>query len=96
MLQKVQKFHPGVQIWAGTLILGQNPNNRLPYAPAEALTNLEDYNAIIRDCVKEAGCHLVDLAAQNVIYDSVNGVHPTKEGMVTFANAWTELRKNDL
>ena len=96
MLQKVQKFHPGVQVWAGTLVLGQNPNNRLPYATPESLANLEDYNKIIRDCVKEAGCHLVDLAAQNITYDSVNGVHPTKEGMVTFANAWAEAIKKDL
>ena len=76
--------------------MGQNPNNRLPYATPESLANLEDYNKIIRDCVKEAGCHLVDLAAQNFTYDSVNGVHPTKEGMVTFANAWAEAIKKDL
>lgn len=52
------------------------------------LENLEPYNEIIRECVKETGCHLVDLAAQGVTYSSTDGIHPDKDGMVTFAEAW--------
>lgn len=96
MLKKVKKFQPQAQVWVGTLVLGENPNHRPDYYPPEAYRNIADYNQVIRDCVGETDYHLADFAAQKVTYDSVNGLHPNKEGMITFAKAWLEVLKKDL
>lgn len=89
MLNKLKTFYPEAEVWCGTICTGEDPIASRPrFIPLEQLQNLEPYNEIIRECVKETGCHLVDLAAQGVTYSSTDGIHPDKEGMVTFANAW--------
>lgn len=49
-----------------------------------------DYNAVLRQCVAEAGpsVHLADLTPIDGGYETVNGTHPNRAGMVTFADGW--------
>ena len=58
--------------------------------------HIEVYNEIIRDCVKEAGVKLADLAAQGVTYESFNRLHPDEAGMTTFAEAWVKNLKGEI
>ncbi|MDD7288704.1 MAG: SGNH/GDSL hydrolase family protein [Clostridiales bacterium] len=96
MLTKVKKFHPDAQIWCGTLFLGQPPApNHMYYFEPETLTNAEEYNQVIRDCVKEAGVNLADFAAQGFTCSTVDGHHPDKEGMTAFADAWLKNIKGE-
>ena len=97
MLQKIHRFHPGAEIWAGTLCMGQAPSSGRPYyIEPEHFQNIDAYNTVIRTCVKAEHAHLVDLAAHGVTYETVNGLHPNKAGMITFANAWVDLIKQQM
>lgn len=94
MIRNLKRFHPHAQIWLGTLCRGQAPENGRPYfIEPEHLENFESYNQRIRACAKEANVHVADLAAKGVTYATVNGIHPTKEGMITFGDAWADLLK---
>jgi lysophospholipase L1-like esterase len=93
-LTNLKKFYPDAQVWCGTLCVGQPPADGRPYlVPPEAFQNIEPYNEVIRECVKEAGCNLADLAAQGTTYSTVNGLHPDKAGMVEFADGWLKILK---
>ena len=48
----------------------------------------EDYNQAIRTAAQKYRCHLVDLAAMGVAYDSVDGIHPNAMGMQQLAEGW--------
>lgn len=97
MLQKIHRFHSGAEIWAGTLCMGQAPSSGRPYyIEPEHFQNIDAYNTVIRTCVKAEHAHLVDLAAHGVTYETVNGLHPNKAGMVTFADAWVDLIKQQM
>lgn len=94
LLTKAKNFHPQSEIWYGTLCEGLPPSDDRPYfIEPEQLKNREDYNNVIRDCVSQTGCQLADLAAQGVTYATMDGVHPNKEGMTTFAQAWVRNLK---
>jgi lysophospholipase L1-like esterase len=66
-------------------------DNRPYLVPPEAFGNVEAYNQVIRECVQDSGCHLADLAAAGVTYDTVNGLHPNKDGMTEFAEGWVKI-----
>jgi lysophospholipase L1-like esterase len=91
-LTKLKKFYPDAEVWCGTLCLGRPPVDNRPYlVPPEAFGNVEAYNQVIRECVQDSGCHLADLAAAGVTYDTVNGLHPNKDGMTEFAEGWVKI-----
>ncbi len=94
MLENLKKFFPEAEIWCGTLIKGTGPVLYEMVKPHD-LDNIEVYNDIIRDCVKEAGCKLADLAAQGVTYESINLLHPNEVGMTTLAKAWVKNLKGE-
>ena len=47
--------------------------------------HIEEYNSIIRNVVKENECNLIDLYSYKTPYDSLDGSHPTSDGMDTIA-----------
>lgn len=94
MIHNLQKFYPNAQIWLGTLCRGEAPILNRPYfIEPECLENFAPYNEVIRQCAQETGVHVADLAAKGVTFETVNGVHPTRDGMVTFADAWADILK---
>ena len=46
------------------------------------------YKRQIRDCVQKAEVHLADLEKYQEEYETVDGVHPNKEGMKMLAGLW--------
>ena len=95
MIENLKKFYPEAQIWCGTLVKSKGPVLYEMVKP-ETLDNIEYYNNIIRDCVKEGGVNLADLAAQGVAYESINLIHPNAQGMTTFAEAWVKNLKGEI
>ncbi|MCI5690383.1 MAG: SGNH/GDSL hydrolase family protein [Clostridiales bacterium] len=94
MLHNLRRFYPEAQIWVGTLCRGREPILNRPYfIEPEHLENFAPYNEIIRECAQEVGVQVADFAADGVTYESVNGVHPTRDGMVEFADAWAAILK---
>ena len=57
---------------------------------AATLEDRAAYNDVLRQCVAEAGpsVHLADLTPIDGGYETVNGTHPNRAGMVTFADGW--------
>ena len=95
MIENLKKFFPEAEIWCGTLVKSKGP---ILYEMIKEndLDNIEVYNEIIRDCVKETGVKLADLAAQGVAYESFNRLHPDEAGMTTFAEAWYKNLKGEI
>ena len=47
---------------------------------------LSQYNQVIRKCAACRECRIVDLAALHEPYASLDGAHPTAEGMAQIAD----------
>lgn len=87
MVWTLKGRYPAAQIYCATLASGVlNGQNMFPeYLNGNAFA---DYNQVIRYCAQKYNCHLVDLAAMGVYYDSVDGVHPNAMGMQQLAEGW--------
>ena len=95
MLRKIKANYPRAEIWCLTLPVGcwsANPD----FVPLliRGGWHLEDYCRVIRHCAADAGCRLVDIYCPQTPYDTIDGYHPTADGMRTLSSAvLEELRK---
>ena len=87
MLWTMKGRYPKAQLYCATIGCGVlNGQNMFPeYLNGNAF---EDYNQAIRTAAQKYRCHLVDLAAMGVAYDSVDGIHPNARGMQQLAEGW--------
>ena len=89
MLTQMKETYPQTEIYCGTLCHGFLNNPDWPL-----FVNLKDclplslYNEGIRRAAHETGCGLADLAAYEVAYSSIDGVHPDAKGMEQLAGLW--------
>lgn len=86
MLKRIISNYPQGEIWCCTLCgtyISQRPEFEFPHSHAG--THIEEYNDIIRKVVQLHSCNLIDLYAYKTPYDSIDGSHPTKDGMNTIA-----------
>lgn len=89
MLKRLRESCPEAEIWCGTLINGQKVLDDEPYFMGEKPGKpLEPFSSIIRVCAAEAGAHVVDMAASGLVYDAIDGCHPTAGGMAQLAQLW--------
>ena len=88
MLEKLRARCPAAEIWCFTL-----PRSTWRSQPDFAAPvirggwHLEQYCDVIRACARHWDCKLIDLAAAGVMYDTIDGLHPNREGMQTIAAA---------
>ena len=75
MLDKIKRNYPYAEIWCFTLC--RRVGNDCEYMNA--------YCNSIRDCVKVAGCRLIELYAHPRCYETCDGLHPNADGMRTIA-----------
>lgn len=88
MLAKIKKNYPHAEIWCLTLPLShwrQNPDFEVPVYRAGG--HIRDYCQAIRRCAEQAGCKVVDIFDPHKPYDTIDGYHPTADGMQTLADA---------
>lgn len=88
MLQKIKRCYPGAEIWCLTLprsCWSKNPDFVPPVIRSGG--HISDYCKAIRDCAEKSGCRLVDIFCPETPYDTMDGYHPTAEGMQTIAAA---------
>lgn len=89
MLARLREAHPNADIWCGTLINGRKVIDSEPFFMGEEPGKpLEPFSSIIRACAAEAGARVVDMAASGLIYDAIDGCHPTAGGMAQLAELW--------
>lgn len=93
MLQKIKSNYPNSKIVCATLMKSYVKNNpEWEYPLSKTGISLEEYNDAIREIANNLGVFVADLEALNTPYETLDTLHPTKEGHKTIANAWiTEL-----
>lgn len=88
MLAKIQKNYPQAEVWC--LTLPRSHWSRNPYFEIPAYRSgghISDYCRAIRVCAEKAGCKVVDIYRPSEPYDTIDGYHPTANGMQTIADA---------
>ncbi len=89
MLARLQEKYPAAEIFCGTLINGRKVLDDEPYFMGEEPGKaLEPFSSIIRDCAAQAGARVADMAASGLVYDAIDGCHPTAGGMAQLAELW--------
>lgn len=86
VLKKLKKNYPNSEIWCCTLnstYMSSNPNFTFPETYNG--NDIKKYNDIITRCVCENNCRLINLYANQLPYDSVDGTHPNADGMSTLS-----------
>lgn len=91
MLKRIRMNYPNARILCGTLLKGcmrSNPDFRFPEHFGGVA--FAEYNKAIRKAVRKEGAELVDLAAKDTRYETLDGTHPTAKGHATIAQTWIE------
>jgi lysophospholipase L1-like esterase len=88
MLKKLKANYPEAEIWCFTLPISRcssKPNFSFPYYYAGR--NISEYCDAIRICAHEFNCREIDLYNKAEPYDTLEGFHPTSDGMRSIAAA---------
>lgn len=78
LLRKLQKKYPNARIICTTLFQSDD-------AVPDALHPIAEYNAVIRQSANNCGCMLADIAAYDAFVETIDGIHPTYQGMRTIS-----------
>lgn len=91
MLDRVREAYPDSAIWCGTIPSGKlvDPAERFFYN-MDGLISARIYNDMICRLAEEHHLHIADLAKDHAEYETIDGVHPNKEGMKTLAELWLQ------
>ena len=94
MLQRLRRLYPQVELWCATLLRGKPVQEEEMFFNVDSVLSPDIYSEIIRKTVLEEGLKLADLASYHAEYETVDGVHPNKEGMKMISCLWLkELQK---
>lgn len=86
MLDKIISRYSKAELWCCTMCetyMAANPSFRFPGVYKG--DPLECYNEIIRYAARERRCKLIDLYSYQIPFDTIDGSHPTADGMKTLA-----------
>lgn len=93
MLHRIKKRYPHADIWCATLPEGKQPEGEV-FFNIDSTISKRVYSDIIRKVAAKAEVHVADLAKYQKEYETIDGIHPDKEGMTTLADMWiTEIKK---
>ena len=81
MLHKIRSKYPESTVVCTTLF---QENGAVP----DALHPISAYNEVIRSLAVENDCLLSDPAAHDAFVETIDGIHPTYQGMHTLAELW--------
>ena len=95
MLQKIMRNYPNSQIICATLMKSSVKDNpQWEYPRSKTGISLEEYNEAIREIANNVGVLVADLEALSTPDETLDTLHPTREGHKTIAKAWiTQLNK---
>lgn len=88
MLDRIRETYPEAEIWCATLPEGRevDPMDQF-FFNADGRISGEVYSNIIRRLAEEKGVNVADLAAYGT-YETIDGVHPNRQGMKDLAAMW--------
>lgn len=87
MINNIKRHYSYSEIWCCTIPASYMSSNAMFLFPYEYKNiHLDKYNQAIRNIASVQKCKLLDLYKYNILYDSMDGTHPNKEGMITISN----------
>lgn len=96
MIHKIMQNYPFAEVFCCTLnttFMSSTPSFSFPYTYGG--THIEAYNDVIRQTAADYHCKLIDLYSFQQPYDTIDGSHPTREGMNTLARMMLESMTDD-
>ena len=89
MLALIRKNYPEAEVVCGTIMRScLRFDDAWVFPERFSGFELTRYNGIIRRVCEEQGCLLADLSSLGMLYETLDGSHPTSEGHKTMAAAW--------
>lgn len=87
MLTKIKQNYPNAEIWCLTLPRSyQSHKPEWEYPTHYAGRDIADYCKAIQECSKRTGCKVLDVHKVDTPYDTIDGFHPTADGMKTIGD----------
>ncbi|MBE6631781.1 MAG: hypothetical protein E7623_03685 [Ruminococcaceae bacterium] len=86
MMELIKERYPNAEIWC--LSLNESFASAYPrfkFDPVSQGIHMDSYNAHIKACCEKYGGRYIDTHGYGVLYDSIDGIHPNKDGMNTLA-----------
>lgn len=91
MLFRLRTMYPDTRIVCGTLMRTTIQNQPdWPFPNSYGGRPLERYNAEIRKAAGLEKCDIADLEATGILYETLDGAHPTVKGHLDIATAWEQ------
>ncbi|WP_251213129.1 SGNH/GDSL hydrolase family protein [Adlercreutzia murintestinalis] len=91
MLAQVAQVAPNAEVWCLTLLPGRSEEHDVEFFRSKYKgADLEAYNAAIRQAAADGGARVVDVAVVGRPFDTLDGTHPTRRGMLQLAAAFAE------
>ncbi len=87
LLYKIRRKYPDSRIVCATLFQKDD-------AVPDALHPIAAYNDVIRKLAGQHGCILADIAAYDADVETIDGIHPTYQGMHTLSDLWLRSLTN--
>lgn len=97
MLSGLKKMYPDARIICATLAKAYCDGvARWLFSEQKGGVSLKDYNESIRKVCMEADVTTADIAASGLIYETLDGIHPTRNGHKKLADTWLESLKDSI
>lgn len=95
VLSEIKRNYPHAEIMCITLPK-VSAREQIPYYMNFSGDRLADYSAAIKKCAEDEGCTVIDLNNSPLKYSSIDGCHPTKQGMQEIAEEILKILRGDL
>jgi lysophospholipase L1-like esterase len=87
MLELLKKNYPSAEIWCLTLPVSRcDSDKNFVFSFSIGGRHIERYNEVIREAAAEYGCRLIELYDPSSPHDTIDGFHPTADGMRAIAD----------
>lgn len=94
MLQRMKRLYPRAEIWCATILREKPVPEEEMFFNVDGVISPNIYSDIIRRIGTEEAVHLADVSGYHMEYETIDGVHPNREGMKMIACLWLkELQK---
>ena len=94
MLQRMKRLYPRAEIWCATILRGKPVPEEEMFFNVDGVISPNIYSDIIRRIGTEEAVQLADVSGYHMEYETIDGVHPNREGMKMIACLWLkELQK---
>ena len=97
MLEKLKRNYPDAEIYCFTMAKSRfSKSSTFSFPYAYRGRHIEEYVDVVRASAEKYGCRLVDLYRYAEPYETIDGFHPNRDGMLTLADAVISIIKETI